>query len=223
MKEFTCTLGDLESLQDNMTRGQENGKRFYQTPDGQKYPSVTTVTGLLTRDHIKLWRERVGEEEANKISSVAARRGTKMHSLFEQYLRAEEELVFENILDESMFKAVQPVLDDIIPVALEAGMYSDSLQMAGQVDCIGFWDNELCIIDFKTSAKYKEEYMADPWFHQMTAYAIMVEELTGEEIDSIVAVVAVDGGGVQVFEADPRDYVEKLYELRNRYGTLYGV
>tara|TARA_R110000737_G_scaffold2924_13_gene10382 strand:- start:2753 stop:3424 length:672 start_codon:yes stop_codon:yes gene_type:complete len=223
MKEFTCTLGDLESLQDNMTRGQENGKRFYQTPDGQKYPSVTTVTGLLTRDHIKLWRERVGEEVANKISSVAARRGTKMHSLFEQYLRAEEELVFENILDESMFKAVQPVLDDIIPVALEAGMYSDSLQMAGQVDCIGFWDNELCIIDFKTSAKYKEEYMADPWFHQMTAYAIMVEELTGEEIDSIVAVVAVDGGGVQVFEADPRDYVEKLYELRNRYGTLYGV
>ena len=223
MKEFTCTLGDLESLQDNMTRGQENGKRFYQTPDGQKYPSVTTVTGLLTRDHIKLWRERVGEEEANKISSVAARRGTKMHALFEQYLRAEEEIVFENILDEAMFNAVQPVLDDIIPVALEAGMYSDSLQMAGQVDCIGFWDNELCIIDFKTSAKYKEEYMADPWFHQMTAYAIMVEELTGEEIDSIVAVVAVDGGGVQVFEADPRDYVEKLYELRNRYSTLYGV
>ena len=223
MKEFTCTLGDLESLQDNMTRGQENGKRFYQTPDGQKYPSVTTVTGLLTRDHIKLWRERVGEEEANKISSVAARRGTKMHALFEQYLRAEEEIVFENILDQAMFNAVQPVLDDIIPVALEAGMYSDSLKMAGQVDCVGLWDNELCIIDFKTSAKYKEEYMADPWFHQMTAYAIMVEELTGEEIDSIVAVVAVDGGGVQVFEADPRDYVEKLYELRSRYGTLYGV
>ncbi len=145
--ENLIALGDLESLQDNMTRGQENGKRFYQTPDGQKYPSVTTVTGLLTRDQIKLWRERVGEEVANKISSVAARRGTKMHSLFEQYLRAEEELVFENILDESMFKAVQPVLDDIIPVALEAGMYSDSLQMAGQVDCIGFWDNELCIID----------------------------------------------------------------------------
>ena len=223
MKEFTCTLGDLESLQDNMTRGQENGKRFYQTPDGQKYPSVTTVTGLLTRDHIKLWRERVGAEVANKISSVAARRGTKMHALFEQYLRAEEEIVFENILDQAMFNAVQPVLDDIIPVALEAGMYSDSLQMAGQVDCVGLWDNELCIIDFKTSAKYKEEYMADPWFHQMTAYAIMVEELTGEEIDSIVAVVAVDGGGVQVFEADPRDYVEKLYELRNRYSTLYGV
>ena len=217
------SLYDLEGLQESMTRVQENGKRFYETPEGQRYPSVTTVTGLLTRDHIKLWRERVGAEEANKISSVAARRGTKMHSLFEQYLRAEEELVFENILDESMFNAVQPVLDDIVPVALEAGMWSDSLQMAGQVDCVGVWDNELCIIDFKTSAKYKEEYMADPWFHQMTAYAIMVEELTGEVINSVVAVVAVDGGGVQVFEADPRDYVDKLYKLRQRYANLHGV
>jgi ATP-dependent exoDNAse (exonuclease V) beta subunit len=222
MNEF-ISLGDLESLQESMSRVQEDDKRFYVSPSGEKYPSVTTVTGLLTRDHIKLWRERVGDEEANKISSVAARRGTKMHSLFEQYLRAEEDVVFENILDQAMFNAVLPVLDDIIPIALEAGMYSDSLQMAGQVDCIGFWDNELCIIDFKTSAKYKEEYMADPWFHQMTAYAIMVEELTGEEIDSIVAVVAVDGGGVQVFEADPRDYVEKLYELRNRYRSIHGV
>jgi ATP-dependent exoDNAse (exonuclease V) beta subunit len=222
MNEF-ISLGDLESLQESMSRVQEDGKRFYVSPSGDKYPSVTTVTGLLTRDHIKLWRERVGDEEANKISSVAARRGTKMHSLFEQYLRAEEDVVFENILDQAMFNAVQPVLDDIIPIALEAGMYSDSLQMAGQVDCVGLWGDELCIIDFKTSAKYKEEYMADPWFYQMTAYAIMVEELTGEEIDSVVAVVAVDGGGVQVFEADPRDYVEKLYELRNRYRTIHGV
>ena len=221
--ENQISIYNLEDLQKSMTRVQEDGKRFYQTPEGQRYPSVTTVTGLLTRDHIKLWRERVGAEEANKISTVAARRGTKMHSLFEQYLRQEEELVFENILDEAMFNAVQPVLDDITPIALEAGMWSDSLQMAGQVDCVGVWDNELCIIDFKTSAKYKEEYMADPWFHQMTAYAIMVEELTGEEIDSVVAVVAVDGGGVQVFEADPREYVDKLYDLRQRYANLHGV
>ncbi len=216
-------INDLEQLQETMTRVQENGKRFYQTPEGQKYPSVTTVTGLLTRDHIKLWRERVGEEVANKISTSAAKRGTRMHSLFEQYLRAEEPVFFDNIMESSMFEAVQPVLDDIIPIALEAGMYSNSLQMAGQVDCVGVWGDELAIIDFKTSAKYKEEYMADPWFHQMTAYAIMVEELTGEVVDRIVAVVGVDGGGCQVFEADLREYVDKLYSLRNQYRNLHGV
>ena len=216
-------LGDLEQLQKTMTRVQEDGKRYYQTPEGQKYPSVTTVTGLLSRDHIKLWRERVGEETANKITKQATTRGTKMHNIFEQYLRAEEPIFFDNIMESSMFEAVQPVLDEIVPIALEAGMWSDSLQMAGQVDCVGVWGDELAIIDFKTSSKPKEEYMADGWFHQMTAYAIMVEELTGEVIDRIVAVVGVDGGYCQVFEADPREYVDKLYGLRNQYRTLYGV
>tara|TARA_X000000368_G_C23003432_1_gene700010 strand:+ start:889 stop:1557 length:669 start_codon:yes stop_codon:yes gene_type:complete len=216
-------LSDLERLQETMTRVQEDGKRYYQTPEGQKYPSVTTVTGLLSRDHIKLWRKRVGEETANKITKQATTRGTRMHNIFEQYLRAEEPVFFDNIMESSMFEAVQPVLDEIIPIALEAGMWSDSLQMAGQVDCVGVWGDELAIIDFKTSSKPKEEYMADGWFHQMTAYAIMVEELTGEVIDRIVAVVGVDGGFCQVFEADPREYVDKLYGLRNQYRTLYGV
>ena len=216
-------LSDLEKLQETMSRVQEDGKRYYQTPEGQKYPSVTTVTGLLSKDHIKLWRKRVGEETANKITKQATTRGTRMHNIFEQYLRAEEPIFFDNIMESSMFEAVQPVLDEIIPIALEAGMYSDSLQMAGQVDCVGVWGDELAIIDFKTSSKPKEEYMADGWFHQMTAYAIMVEELTGEVIDRIVAVVGVDGGYCQVFEADPREYVDKLYGLRNQYRTLYGV
>ena len=216
-------LGDLEKLQETMTRVQEDGKRYYQTPEGQKYPSVTTVTGLLSKDHIKLWRKRVGEETANKITKQATTRGTRMHNIFEQYLRAEEPIFFDNIMESSMFEAVQPVLDEIIPIALEAGMWSDSLQMAGQVDCVGVWGDELAIIDFKTSSKPKEEYMAEGWFHQMTAYAIMVEELTGQVPVKLVAIVGVDGGYCQVFEADPLDYVEKLYSLRQQYRNLYGV
>ena len=116
-------LSDLERLQETMTRVQEDGKRYYQTPEGQKYPSVTTVTGLLSKDHIKLWRKRVGEETANKITKQATTRGTRMHNIFEQYLRAEEPIFFDNIMESSMFEAVQPVLDEIIPIALEAGMY----------------------------------------------------------------------------------------------------
>ena len=221
--ENLIAINDLEQLQETMSRVQENGKRYYQTPEGKKYPSVTTVTGLLSRDHIKLGRERVGEETANKITKQATTRGTRMHNIFEQYLRAEEPVFFNNIMESSMFEAVQPVLDSIVPIALEAGMYSDSLEMAGQVDCVGMWDDELCIIDFKTSSKPKEEYMAEGWFHQMTAYAIMVEELTGEVIDQIIAVVAVDGGFCQVFGADPREYVDKLYGLRQQYRNLHGV
>ena len=184
---------------------------------------ITLMRRELKLNSFKLWRKRVGEETANKITKQATTRGTRMHNIFEQYLRAEEPVFFDNIMESSMFEAVQPVLDEIIPIALEAGMWSDSLQMAGQVDCVGVWGDELAIIDFKTSSKPKEEYMADGWFHQMTAYAIMVEELTGQPIEEVNAIVSMEDGQYQVFTADPKDYVESLYGLRQQYRTLYGV
>ena len=55
--------------------------RVYNTPSGNKYPSVTSVVGLLNQDEIKAWRARVGEEEANRISARASKRGTQIHSL----------------------------------------------------------------------------------------------------------------------------------------------
>ena len=225
MTKLKTQLLELHELEDiKLDTVQEHGKRFYVDGKGKKYPSVTTVTSLLTRDQIKLWRERVGEETANKISSRAARRGTQFHSLVEDYLRKEKEYIeFEDVMQEAQFKGIQPVLDEIIPIALEAPLYSEELKMAGRVDCVGLFDNVLSIIDFKTSSKFKTEEMAKPWYHQMTAYAIMVEELTGKPIDEITALVCMEDGNFQLFTADPKDYVESLYGLRKQYHTLYGV
>ena len=219
----TMDITDLENIKLNTI--QEDGKRFYVDDNGERYPSVTTVTSLLTRDHIKLWRERVGEEEANKVSSQAARRGTKFHQNIEDYLRQEKDIIeFDNILQEGMFKAVQPVLDEIVPLALEAPLWSPNLKMAGRVDCVGMLDGNLCIIDFKSSGKYKEEYMTKPWFIQMTAYALMVEELTGQQVDELVALVGVEGqNAFQIFYGNPLDYIDELVDLRKRYTNVYGV
>jgi len=46
-----------------------NGKRFYLTPEGNKYPSVTTITSQHNKQSILEWRKRVGEAEANRIST----------------------------------------------------------------------------------------------------------------------------------------------------------
>ena len=170
-----------------------------------------------------MWRERVGEEEANRISTGAAKRGTSFHQVVEDYLRQEKEITFSDIIEEKRFKGVQPVLDEIVPIALEAPLLSRKLEMAGRVDCIGVFDDMLSIIDFKTSSSYKEEYMAKPWFYQMTAYAIMVEELTGTPIEEITAIVSLENGMFQIFSANPMDYVEDLYKLRKQYGNLHGV
>ena len=216
-------LHELEDLDLHTTT--VDGKRFYVDTSGEMYPSVTTVTSLLSADQIKLWRKRVGEETANRISNAAARRGTAFHYKVEDYLRREKEYVeFDNIIQEGMFKAIKPILDEsVAPIALEAPLVSKELKLAGRVDCVGLWENKLAIIDFKTSTKYKEEYMAKPWYLQMTAYAIMVEELTGNAIEECVAIVALENGISQLFITEPSQHVEELYELRLRYRNLYGV
>ena len=218
----TMDITDLESL--DLKTVSENGQRFYVDDKGDKYPSVTTVVGLESREQIKLWRKRVGEEKANQITKSATSRGTTMHQHVEDYLRKEKDFIeFDNLIHEGMFKGIRPVLDEIIPLALEAPMYSDKLKMAGRVDCIGFLDDALCIIDFKTSSKFKEDYMARPWFLQMTAYAIMVEELTGKKIEEIVALVMLENGHFQIFTANHEDYIDDLCSVRLQYKNLYGI
>ena len=60
--------------------------RTYVTPEGNKYPSITTVLGELSKGGIEAWKKRVGEETANKISAQASTRGTAVHELAENYL-----------------------------------------------------------------------------------------------------------------------------------------
>lgn len=224
LKTNLLELHELENIQ--LDTISEDGNRYYtDSTKTIKYPSVTTVTGLHSRKHIKLWKERVGETEANKITKQATRRGTKFHKHIEDYLRREKEYIeFENILQEGMFKAVKPILDEIIPISLEAPLFSNELQMAGRVDCVGLMENKLAIIDFKSSGKPKEEYMAKQWYIQMTAYAIMVEELTGKPIEDIIAIVGVEGMNTfQIFTSKPKYHVDDLWKLREQYRNLYGL
>ena len=78
---------DLAQLKRKNT---EEGRR-YQTPQGALYPSVTTILSHKSKPFIQAWRKRIGEKEADKISSRAARRGTNIHKLVEHYLNNETE------------------------------------------------------------------------------------------------------------------------------------
>ena len=50
-------------------------------------PSVSTVlTAIVTKDWLKHWRQKVGEDEANRVRSTAVARGTSMHAAIEQFL-----------------------------------------------------------------------------------------------------------------------------------------
>jgi hypothetical protein len=141
--------------------------RTYKTPDGNKYPSVTTVLGEQSKAGIIAWRKRIGEEEANKISSQAATRGTAVHTLAENYINNDADwskgAMPANLFS---FNQIKTILDTNMNnvYAQEVPLYSDQLKVAGRVDLIAEWGGQLAIVDFKTSRKPKQEKYIQNYF-----------------------------------------------------------
>ena len=201
----------------------EQGRRYF--VEGNAYPSVTTVIGEKKKDSILKWRRKVGEEEANAISKRASTRGNKCHKLAEDYLSNKPlDRYRDDVLSLGMFHQIRPYIDKINNIhALEESLYSHTLKLAGRVDCIAEYDNELAIIDFKTSTKYKREEWIQDYFSQETAYAIMFQELTGLKVKQLVTIIAVETGTPQVFvKKDILTYVPKLKEYIDYYKDKHG-
>ena len=142
------------------------GKRFYVTPEGKKYPSITTVLSGRNSEGLVRWRQSVGNDVANQIMRTAAKRGTAVHELAENYLN-NDELKNQEVLPLFMFTQLKPELDNINNVVTqEAGLYSDKWGIAGRVDCIAEYDGKLTVIDFKTSTKEKKDECIENYYMQ---------------------------------------------------------
>ena len=201
----------------------QQGRRYL--VDGAMWPSVTTVIGHSKKKAILEWRNKVGEEEANKISKRASTRGNKCHKLCELYLENKSITKYkDDPLSMGLFYQIKPYLDSIDNIhALEAPLCSSLLKMAGRVDCIAEYNGELAIIDFKTSTKYKREEWIHDYFAQETAYAIMFQELTGLAPKKLVTIIACETGEPQIFEIyDKFKYARKLREYIDAYRSAYG-
>ena len=201
----------------------EQGRRYF--VEGNAYPSVTTVIGEMKKKSIMEWRRKVGEEEANAISKRATTRGNKCHKLAEDYLSNKPlDRYRDDVLSLGLFHQIRPYIDKINNIhALEESLYSHTLKLAGRVDCIAEYDNELAIIDFKTSSKFKREEWIQDYFSQETAYAIMFQELTGLKVKQLVTIIAVETGTPQVFvKKDILTYVPKLKEYIDYYKDKHG-
>jgi len=198
-----------------------NGSRRY-CVNGKLLPSITTVTSYQNRQSIAEWRERVGVEVANKISQFASTNGTKFHKLVEDYLNnidAEyDSEKYEIAL--KLFSQFQPLLDQVDNIHYqECALYSETLGIAGRVDCIAEYDGKLSVIDFKSSSKPKYESQIQNYFVQETGYAMMYEEMTGKKVEQIVTLISCHSGETQVFVKNPADYVDTLKQYIVEYNN----
>lgn len=199
-----------------------SGKRHYVTPGG-KFPSITSVLGSFPKPELMAWRKRVGDQEANRISTLSANKGTKLHTLCEKYL-LNEDIDKQKIMPDSFARFVEfkPILNRINNIhKLEAPLYSEKLRVAGRTDCIAEFDNVLSIIDFKTSNREKEESWIEDYFLQAAFYHIAYWELTGIKCEQLVILISVEGGENQIFIKDPKEYVPKIVKKIKFYYENY--
>lgn len=202
----------------------KDGKRFYVTPSGKKYPSVTTVSSFASVKSIMEWRKRVGAEKANKISTQAAVRGTAVHKLCEDYINNVEDYTKKHMpVNIQAFNSIKPILDQNIDnvVMQECPLYSDYLEVGGRVDCIAEWDGVLSVIDFKTSRKTKKKEWIKGYMMQESAYCVMFEERTKIPIRQIVTVITVDNEEPQVFVEDRDNFIWDFIEVRKQFRDYY--
>jgi hypothetical protein len=108
--------------------------------------------------------------------------------------------------------------------ASECPLYSHDLRLAGTTDCIGIYKGRLCVIDFKTSGKWKKREWIDSYFIQGDGYGKMWEERTGETPESVVILMATDGHREpQVFEEPYGASMKALKQLRLDFFKRHGV
>tara|TARA_R100000008_G_scaffold21873_1_gene11571 strand:- start:2113 stop:2811 length:699 start_codon:yes stop_codon:yes gene_type:complete len=217
-KKFTHIAAPVV-LEEVESYSNSTGGRYYNAPGGRKYPSVTTVTGWEKSAFFAEWRRKNPEE-----SKRVLKRGNDLHQVIEDYLSNKEiDLMSLSPTVSSLFIQMKDTLDNIDNIqALETALWSDTMCLAGRVDCIAEYNGVLSVIDFKGSTKQKEEKDILNYYLQGAAYAIMWQERTKVPINEFNVIVASENGvPCEVFTGKTFKYVPKLYQAIKKYHDVH--
>ena len=190
--------------------------RFYKTPEGNLYPSVTTVLSVIPNLGLAEWKAAVGEEKAAEISRKATTRGTKLHAFCEDYLNGKAPKL--DIFDKQSYSGLTTHLDKIEPILIEQGLWSDKLKTAGTIDCFGKYEGEHYIIDFKTTSGLKYDGEFDSYWLQCSAYAMMVYERLGIVVPNLLIIMQdLTAGECRVFKQKSAIWLPQFKQVRDAY------
>jgi hypothetical protein len=175
--------------------------------NGKKYWRVTQVKGMINKPGLNAWRARSNYAQTQKYLHMRAEFGSTLHRLFEIKLNGGK-VNHSNYDDETQtdlenFDEVSKKCK-LKAAALEQHLWSTEYEIAGTADYIGeytscpeflpkegrgskrkpvdskFPDGAFVIGDWKTSP----DVYGDFWV-QLSAYAVMLEELTGIRVDGV--------------------------------------
>jgi len=208
-------------------RKQVDGKRLYETPDGNAVASVTTILDK-TKDKTGLieWRKRVGEERAQQITTEASGVGTRMHKYLEDYIDtgnwpspgsnpyAQQAHKMAEVIREQAFSRLNEIWGS------EVALFMPRLY-AGTSDLVALYDDRPAICDFKqTNRPKKEEYVED-YYLQLVAYAEAHNEIYDTNICEGHIFMCSRDFEYQQFDITPETYPHWRNKWYDRVYTYY--
>ena len=199
--------------------------RHYTASEGSietPYPSVTTVLSAdpSKAEGIRRWRERVGDEEADRVSHTATQAGTAVHQIMEDWILKREPETKPMPIHVARARGLKNFAEIYVDNVrlVEGQLFSHELRTAGTVDLVADWQGKPAIIDWKTSKYPKKRSHITNYFKQEAAYAVMFEERTGIKIEKLVTLVAYEDGN-QMFIEEPDQWIPEFKKLREMYDT----
>ena len=217
----------------NLERVDTDIGRHYLDSDNKPVPSVTTVLSgtSKSKDGLVQWRNRVGDEEADRIIKQSTDIGTAVHEAIEKFLNKEDWDNFENTSDQILAKNIsnkfiKDALKGITEIwGLEVGLILDNLY-AGTADCVGLYRDIPTLIDFKTDKKIKKRDWIEDYFLQGCAYANAHNVMFGTDIQQIVILMVDRNLIFQEYIVRPtefsyltRKWKNRLIEFNNKYNS----
>lgn len=197
--------------------------RVYVTPAGNVYPSATTILGKVgDKSWLDAWRDRIGHDEAERITNQSGRRGTAMHGVIERYIdNCDDYLGSPTPVYLDLFRQVKPRIDQSLGTVFgnELPLFSDYLRASGTADLCAEWDGVKSIVDWKNARRFKRLSDIEGYFIQTGMYAIMYEERTGIPIPQLVIVMAVENnaGDAVVFKQKRSDWDKNVLATIKEY------
>lgn len=192
-----------------------DGQRKYATPDGEKLPSVTAILEATKSEEKKKalqeWRNRVGHERAQQITTEAAGRGTRMHKWLENYIingttgepgsnpySIQSHTMAQSIISKGLSKCSEFW-------GTEVPLFYPKVY-AGTTDLVGIHDGSEAIMDHKQTNKPKKREWIEDYFIQLAAYAAAHNEVHGTNIRKGVIFMCSADNQYQEFIVEGNDF-----------------
>ena len=226
------------------------GERYYEHETTQyqcSYPSVGTINKVgkqfdptnwinsLKRKNPEWTMEEI-QEEMDRIRDWGAERGSQMHDLIEDYLTDRwhfaakfDSYNYHNDVN-SCFRKIYPYIkwevDSTILMEAFTEMKLDNIigvpnsGVMGYPDHLGMSDGKIILNDWKSANKRKNAHDIPNYFWQVAAYAMMIKNQFGIQVDEARIVIAPVSGSLQVLTLD-RDMIKRKLNEFLGYAKQY--